>query len=135
MTHRRYPLVPFIAVFLKIAAVVALLLIGYFSVETFATTLPSWFKETQRMTQTPYGPMNMPIEQIKDIKGRLLSLVQPTLLLISAIGLWAFFWGLSDVMHAARETEYHTRLAAPVKEKPRPQPEPEDDKVEEPAGT
>lgn len=125
MHKRRYPLLPFIVVYLKIAAVIALAVLGYLAVAGYIQSVTSWFKETTRVVEMMGQSMSMPVPAVKDAAGRLWSLLMPTIYLFAAVLLWSFFWGLSDMMHAARETEFRTRPATEPQAVTEPQPEAE----------
>jgi len=107
MLKRRYPLMPFINIVLKVVAVAALIFFGYVSITGYISAVGTWFHETPQ--QSMFGTQMAPA--IKDFTHRLLTLIQPTLMLLLAFGLSALAWGLSDLMTATREIEFRTRPA------------------------
>lgn len=116
MQRRRYPLMPFIVVFLKITAVVALVILGFLAIREYVTVLPTWFKDSTRTVSGMFGPQEVSVPAIKAPMDRLMSLLVPTVFLILSLAAWSLFWGLSDAMHAAREIEFRTRTASDTPE-------------------
>lgn len=110
MQKRHYPLVPVVNIVLKVVAVAALLFFGYISITAYISAVHSWFNETPQ--QSMFGMQMAPA--VKGFMQRLLTLIQPTLMLLMAFGLSALAWGLSNIVHAVREIEFRTR---PVIEK------------------
>jgi len=107
MQKRRYPLIPVTNIVLKVIAVAALVFFGYIAISGYASAINSWFHGSQQASM--YGMM--PVPAVKGFTQRLLTLLQPTLMLLVAFGLSSLAWGLSDVMTAAREIEFRTRKA------------------------
>jgi len=106
MQKRRFPMVPIVAITLKVVVTLAFLATLYLTYKEFAETIGSWAGRV-----TPYGSS----PAITSFGARLESLFGPLYNFIQRFISLLLFWGIAELIQSLREIEFNTRLAVTEK--------------------